>query len=82
MVVVAQGDTAGEGSLFAERSGILLLGDSGEENASVVSQDSGKDHDDGDWDQNPVAVILYQYLLDTGFSMRGGRWTYNNWGSL
>ncbi len=83
-MVAAKGNAAAQGSLFADGSGILLLGDGGQEDGGVVAKDTGKHHDNGDGDQDPVAGFGQHINRSTVLAVGSFLWecAYNNWGSL
>lgn len=84
MEVGAEGDAVEEGTLLAGGAEVEGFGGGGHEDCGVVAEDAGEDHDYGDGEEDPVAVVRVEWLVTSLIvvkdSGRGG--TYNNWGSL
>ena len=55
-VVCAEVYAVEEGALFAEGGESEFFGSGGEKDGEVVAEDAGEDHDDGDGEEDPVAV--------------------------
>lgn len=79
VVVVAEGDASDQAALLAHGRRVDFLGCRGEEDGGVVAEDAGEDHDDGDGDEDPVAVVCQ---LRTWSARIGEGKAYSSWGSL
>jgi hypothetical protein len=82
VVVGTHGLTMDHGALLAKGSFLERLGRRGKEDARIVSQDAGQDHDDGDGHKDPVAMrnAGVSVVLVVG-GVTGRRRTYKSWGS-
>ena len=76
--VVAEADASHDGlSLTGLEGGGRRLWRSGEEDCCVVSKDTSQYHDNGDREQDPVAVVLVNYgsmNIATTHKSAGSRW--------
>lgn len=63
MEVGAEGDAVEEGTLLTGGAEVEGFGGGGHEDCGVVAEDAGEDHDYGDGEEDPVAVVRVVWLV-------------------
>lgn len=71
VVVVPQVGAVGEGTLLANGLDVGLLRGGCHEYGRIVAEDARQDHDNGDGDQDPVAVRSLTLAMPAGATSRG-----------